>query len=283
MVSPSEAQTTHWVHSFDPFIVQFSDKIGIRWYGFFYLLSFICIAILLKIYKQQGKINLDKNQQATLLISIIIGVLVGGRVGSMLFYNFNAFIQNPLILFKIWEPGMASHGGFIGVILAILWFAKHTKTNPLFIGDICTSMAPIGLFFGRIGNFINGELWGKASNVKHAIIFPESAPPGTPFFLIEPRHPSQLYEATLEGFILLIYVQLRFWKRKTRPWGQLSGEFLIGYTLLRAIGEYFREPDASLILGISRGTFYSIFLGALGIFLIAYARLQGTKNESHQG
>jgi len=166
---------------------------------------------------------------------------------------------------------MASHGGMIGVALALAWFARSQKIPFLHLGDLITSAAPPGLLVVRVANFINGELWGRISVVPWAVIFPRSMPPGTPLSHIPPRHPSQLYEAALEGALLLVYMQWRFWKSgvvRSSP-GRLSGEFFLLYAIVRIIGESFREPDAgvSLILGMSRGTFYSIFLIAFGLWL----------------
>jgi phosphatidylglycerol:prolipoprotein diacylglycerol transferase len=136
------------------------------------------------------------------------------------------------------------------------------------------------LLLGRLANFINGELWGKVSEHSWAVIFPASAAPGTPVEWIAPRHPSQLYQAGLEGAVLLLYVQLRFWIGwRQRPVGQLMGEFLVAYSVARWIGEYFREPDAALILGMSRGSFYSLFLFAAGVGLIVFLRLRALTNR----
>ncbi len=165
---------------------------------------------------------------------------------------------------------MASHGGFIGVAIALVWFARNTRNRVLHLGDLVTSVAPLGLLFGRIANFINGELWGKVSYVRWAVIFPESARPGTPFNLIAPRHPSQLYAAALEGLLPLILMQVLMWKTdwvRTVP-GRLSGVFLVTYAVGRIVGEVFREPDAGLIMGLSRGMFYSIFVFAAGLALL---------------
>jgi phosphatidylglycerol:prolipoprotein diacylglycerol transferase len=203
----------------------------------------------------------------------VIGVLVGGRLGYFLFYEPQMLGAQPLAIFKIWDGGMASHGGMLGVAVALAWFARASRIRFLHLGDLVVSATPAGLFFGRIANFINGELWGKMATVPWAVIFPRSADPGTPLQFIAPRHPSQLYEAFLEGIVLLVLMQLRFWRTdvtRARP-GRLSGEFFIAYALLRMLCEVYREPDAgvSLILGMSRGTFYSLFLVAAGALLWA--------------
>ena len=165
---------------------------------------------------------------------------------------------------------MSSHGGFIGVIVALWWVSRKSSVRFLVLSDLLCTIAPIGLLLGRVANFINGELWGRVSYVPWAVIFPQSAEPGTPVALIAPRHPSQLYEAVLEGAFLLAYSQWRFRRTKAActP-GRLSGEFLLLYAVVRIIGEQFREPDAGLILGMSRGVFYSLFVLVLGALLVA--------------
>jgi phosphatidylglycerol:prolipoprotein diacylglycerol transferase len=169
---------------------------------------------------------------------------------------------------------MASHGGFVGVVLALAWWVRRRGLPFLHVTDLVASAAPLGLFFGRIANFINGELWGKVTDFKYAVIFPQSARPGTPLALIEPRHASQLYAAALEGAVLFAFMQWRLWRSdavRLQP-GRLSAEFLLAYAVLRAIGEIFREPDAALIFGLSRGTFYSIFLALAGVALLLKTR-----------
>ena len=163
---------------------------------------------------------------------------------------------------------MASHGGFVGVVVALAWFARRRKVSFLALGDLVVSVVPLGLLLGRIANFINGELWGKPATVPWAVIFANTG--GGP----EPRHPSQLYEAALEGALLLAWTQWRFWRTdvvRARP-GRLAGEFLAGYAVVRMFGELFREPDAGInpILGLSRGTFYSVFLLVAAGALVAF-------------
>ncbi len=269
----------YWVHNLSPFLVRFGENFGIRYYGLSYLAGFLAGAWLLRRYHRAGRSPLDADASMDLILALVVGVLVGGRVGYFLFYQPETLIHEPLALFRVWDGGMASHGGFLGVIVAVWWFARSRRLEFLWVADLVVTTAPAGLLFGRIANFINGELWGKVTDVSWAVIFPHSAAPGTPLAQIAPRHPSQLYEATLEGVLLLAYTQWRFWRSdlaKTQP-GRIAGEFLIAYALARAIGELFREPDASLILGLSRGTFYSIFLVAGGIAIIAISRRrQGT-------
>jgi phosphatidylglycerol:prolipoprotein diacylglycerol transferase len=266
----------HWVHNLSPFLVRFSDNFGIRYYGLAYLAGFLATAWLLRRYHREGRTPLTPEVSTDLMLALVVGVLVGGRFGYFMLYQPRTFFADPVALFRVWEGGMASHGGFLGVLIALAWFARSRQFSFLHLADLVVTAAPLGLFFGRIANFINGELWGKITDVPWAIIFPLSAAPGTPVRFIQPRHPSQLYEAGLEGLLLLAYMQWRFWRSntaRTRP-GHLSGEFLIAYAIVRAIGEIFREPDASLLFGLSRGTFYSIFLVLGGAALIWRARHQ---------
>lgn len=254
-------------------MIEFSEGVGIRYYGLAYLLAFVVAYFLLSFYHQRKRSPLDNDQLSTAFFAIIIGVMAGGRIGYFLFYDFGALLENPLNLFRVWEGGMASHGGFIGVALAILWISRREKVPVLQLSDLLVTVAAPGIFFGRVANFINGELWGKVTTVSWAVRFPDSMPPGTPVEDIPPRHPSQLYEAALEGLLLFAYVQFRFWKTPVarRYPGQLTGEFFIGYAIARIVSELFREPDAALILGMSRGTFYSIFLAVIGLGFILHA------------
>jgi phosphatidylglycerol---prolipoprotein diacylglyceryl transferase len=264
----------HWVHDLSPFLIRFGDSFGIRYYGLAYVLGFVSAIWLLRRYARRGLSQVTGDRILDLMVAIVAGVVIGGRLGYFILYQPGAFVDDPLALVRLWEGGMASHGGMIGVALALAWFARARKISFSHVSDLVVSTAPAGLFFGRVANFINGELWGKVTNVAWAVIFPQSAPPGTPPILIEPRHPSQLYQAALEGLVLLALVQWRFWRSdivRTQP-GRLSGEFLIAYAVLRMIGEVFREPDASLLFGMSRGTFYSVFLIVAGVVLIATGR-----------
>lgn len=263
----------YWTHDLSPFLIRFSENFGIRYYGLAYLLGFLGAAWLLSRYSRTGRSQLPREKIPDLIIAVVLGVMIGGRLGSFLLYTPEQLISDPLSLFRVWEGGMASHGGMIGVGVALAWFARSQKMRFLHLSDLVISTAPLGLFFGRIANFINGELWGKPTDVAWAVIFPAS-----PFPLV-PRHPSQLYEAALEGALLFVYMQVRFWRSdvmKSTP-GRLTGEFLILYAVLRAIGEMFREPDASLIFGLSRGTFYSVFLIAAGIVVVAIAERGKTR------
>ena len=195
-----------------------------------------------------------------------MGVLLGGRLGYVLLYQTEHLLKDPFMLFRVWEGGMASHGGFIGVILATICYCKQSKQSFWPVADLIEKVVHHGLFFVRIANFINGELWGIPSKLPWAVLFPSS--PG--FSEGIARHPSQIYAALLEGFLLFGYIQLRFWKSDIcqKAPGRLGGEFLLTYAIARIFGEIFREPDATLILGLSRGQFYSIFLFVGGLLII---------------
>lgn len=275
---------TYWVHDLDPVIVQFTETLAIRWYGLAYVAGFLIAFGLFHLAWKRGRSPLAPAMLEWFSIALILGVVLGGRLGYFLLYEAGSFLSDPLVFIRVWEGGMASHGGFVGVAVAILLAARKFRIHPLQLGDLVASTAAAGLFLGRIANFINGQLWGKVAEVPWAVIFPKSAPVGMPVELIAPRHPSQLYEALLEGLLLFGYMQWRFWSvpGRTRPIdpgtlksarpGHLTAEFLVFYAIGRMIAEQFREPDAALILGLSRGTFYSVFLLVAGLALLFVTR-----------
>ena len=259
----------YYVHDIDPVLLPIYGDFGIRYYGLAYLLGFVACAWLLHKYYKAGKSPLNPEQQSTALIILVLGVLVGGRLGHIFLYDLPETLRDPLNVFRVWEGGMASHGGFAGVIFGGWVISRMYHMRFLSFGDLLTTLAPPGLMLGRVANFINGELWGTPSTAPWAVIFPQSAPPGTPLELITPRHPSQLYEAALEGLFLIIYTQWRLWRTDVlKHPGRLGGEFLLLYAVVRIIGEQFRAPDSSRLFGMNRGVFYSIFLAIAGIYLI---------------
>ena len=260
----------HWVHDLSPFVVRFTENFGIRYYGLAYLAGFAAAWWLLVRYVQKGLCPLRAEQIGDLMTALVLGVLVGGRLGYFAFYQPEALLRDPVVLLRVWDGGMASHGGFLGVAAALWWCGRSFQTPWRHLGDLAVSVAPLGIFFGRVANFINGELWGKPSDAPWAVVFPASAEAGTPVELIAPRHPSQLYAAFLEGLVLFALMQWLVWRTPLlrRAPGRIAGAFLVGYAVVRAIGEIFREPDAGLILGLSRGTFYSIFLVLGGLALL---------------
>ncbi|MDD2765175.1 MAG: prolipoprotein diacylglyceryl transferase [Opitutaceae bacterium] len=272
----------HWVHDLSPFIIRFGENFGLRWYGLAYVLGFLAAGWMLLRYHRAGRSALPPGQVADCIFALVLGVLIGGRLGYFLLYDFDLLAHRPFVVLRVWEGGMAYHGGLIGATVALWWFARSHRLPFLHLGDVLATTVPAGLLLGRIANFINGELWGRISTVPWAVIFPKSVSPGTPVALIPPRHPSQLYEAALEGALLLLCLQWRFWKSDAiRTPGRLSGEFLIGYAAMRIVGEVFREPDegVSLILGLSRGTFYSLFLVLAGAALILRGYRQRTPDD----
>ena len=265
----------YWEHNLDPFVYQFSENWGIRWYGLAYVAGFLVGMWLLHIYYKKGKSPFNPNQQSDIFFAIVLGVIVGGRLGYFIFYAPSVLLQDPLALFKLNQGGMASHGGILGVAIAAWFIARRSRVSFLTVGDLLATLAPPGLLFGRIANFINGELWGRPTDVPWAVIFPDAGGD-------EPRHPSQLYQAGLEGLALLIYTQWRLWRSnvlKEYP-GQLGGEFLIGYAIVRVIGEQFREPDRhiGLYFGfLSQGSLLSLFMAVIGIAVILYVRRRGKR------
>lgn len=270
MLSDLIAQT-YWVWEPHPFIFQFTENIGLRWYGASYLVGLLVGFWLLREYSRRGRSPLPAERNLDLIVYLALGVFVGGRLGYFALYEPSAF-RTPWRLLQVWEGGMASHGGFIGVTLASILFARSAKISFRQLADLAATATPPGLFFGRVANFLNAELWGKTTDVSWAVIFRGTGAGELP------RHPSQLYEGALEGLFLFAYLQLRFWRSKTaqeRP-GQLAGEFLLGYALVRIFCELFREPDAGItaIAGLSRGTFYSLLMILAGLAFILVARMR---------
>ena len=265
-------QVTHWVHRMDPVLFHIHGDFGVRYYGLAYVLAFAVAFALLGLMRRTGRIRMTAEQQQSLMSYLLVGVLVGGRLGYVLLYAWSDFLARPWMVIEVWQGGMASHGGFVGVILAIWLFSRRQGVPLLELGDALAVMTPPGLLLGRLANFINGELWGIPSQVKWAVIFPSSAP-GIPVDQIAPRHPSQLYEAGLEGLLMMGYMLVRmFGTKASRHPGRIGGEFLVWYAVVRVVGERFREPDASLIFGMSRGVFYSLFLAVFGVGLMVYSR-----------
>jgi phosphatidylglycerol:prolipoprotein diacylglycerol transferase len=221
--------------SIDP--VAFSlGPIKIHWYGLMYLLGFLSAWILGRWRAKHYKLDWTDEQIGDLIFYIALGTIIGGRLGHMLFYDTQGFITNPLTTFKIWEGGMSFHGGLLGVAAALYLFARKNKKTFLEVSDFLVPLVPLGLAAGRAGNFINGELWGRPTDVPWAMVFPNADE--------QPRHPSQLYELGLEG--ILLFVVIWCYASKPRPSGCVSGIFLIGYAICRISVEFFREPDFNL-------------------------------------
>tara|TARA_R110002050_G_scaffold59924_3_gene133385 strand:- start:716 stop:1573 length:858 start_codon:yes stop_codon:yes gene_type:complete len=256
----------------DPIIFSIGP-IALRWYGMMYLVGFIGAMFIANKAADKSQGVWTREQVSDLLFYGFLGVVLGGRIGYVLFYQWEYFLSDPLYLFQIWEGGMSFHGGLLGVTTAVYLFARKTQKSFLSVGDFVVPLVPIGLGMGRLGNFINAELWGRQTDVPWAMVFPTDS-------LQLPRHPSQLYEFFLEGVVLFIIMY--FVTRKPRSLGLASGVFLIGYGVFRSIVEFYREPDAHLGLYfsfISKGQILSIPMILAGMLIIYLGYLIQAKTE----
>jgi phosphatidylglycerol---prolipoprotein diacylglyceryl transferase len=239
--------------------------ISIRWYGITYLLGFLgAFCFLLKRGGTQ-KVPWNFEQISDLLFYAAIGVIFGGTLGQILFYEPGTLLKDPLALLRFWEPGRSFHGGLIGVLLAVMIFSWRHHRRFFDVTDFIAPAVPIGLGAGRLGNFMNAELWGRVTTIPWGMVFPYAGS--------EPRHPSQLYEFFLEGVLLFIILYL--YSRKSRPSGMVSGLFLVGYGIFRFIVEFFREPELSLGIfdqWITMGQVLSIPMIVAGLIIMLYAR-----------
>ena len=299
---------SYYLHNLDPFIFRIWDDVGPRWYGMAYVLAFLTGFALLRWLSGRGYLDLPPAAVGDFVTWVaLFGVMVGGRLGYVLFYRPD-MLSEPLSILKVWQGGMSAHGGIIGVVLFSLLYARRHKMAWTNLGDNLVVVAPIGLCLGRCANFINGELYGRVAQVSWAMQFPKEllepanaaeahralasgqqieSSLGTVDALVEaartnpqianalreilpPRHPSQLYEAALEG--VLLFAILWFVRTRMRtPNGVLTGLFMCLYAIFRIAVEYFREPDASMIGIFTRGQFFSFFLIAIGIAFIVAA------------
>jgi phosphatidylglycerol:prolipoprotein diacylglycerol transferase len=264
----------------DPVIVSFGP-FAIRWYALSYvaglLIGWWIMARLADRPPAPGQDPvLNRAMVDDFLLWATLGVILGGRFGYVLFYSSDYFLADPLRIFEVWKGGMSFHGGLLGVVAATALFARRRRIPILAIGDLTCLVAPIGLFFGRIANFINGELYGRASDVPWAVVFPTDP-------LRLPRHPSQLYEAALEGIVLLAILSLiaRFAHGRGRQ-GLITGAFLLGYGFFRSIAELFRQPDAHigfLTGSTTMGQWLSVPVAAAGVALIWMALARGANRS----
>jgi phosphatidylglycerol:prolipoprotein diacylglycerol transferase len=301
----------YFVDNFDPFIFRLWDNVGPRWYGFAYVLAFVSAYVVVRLLSRRGDCDLLPEHVSDFITwTALFGVLLGGRIGYVLFYK-PEMLREPLSILRVWEGGMASHGGMIGILALSFYYAKKHKLSWTNLGDALVVAAPIGLFFGRCANFVNGELYGRVTNLSWAMLFPKellenlderdravsAAQKIDPSLLdpdaiiqaarhnsqingilqevLTPRHPSQLYEAFFEGIVL--FAILWFVRTQMRqPNGVLTGLFFICYALFRIVCETFREPDAPLVASFTRGQFFSFFLIAIGIAFVVIAKLRPT-------
>ena len=301
----------YYIHDLSPFVLRFSENYGVRWYGLAYVASFFIGIVIIRRLSQLGYCDIPPQKVSDFIVGgAIFGVLIGGRLGYMIFYDLQDFLSNPLIFFRVMDGGMSAHGGILGLTLYALWYSFRHKISWRNIGDNLVVAAPLGLFLGRLANFINGELYGRVASVPWAVQFPKElyeAPPETvqlalseaatinPEWIgvddvienvrhstelkaqlagtLSPRHPSQLYEAALEGLVLFAILWVLRTRFRLRN-GVLTGFFFVGYAILRMIVELFREPDAPLTGPFTRGQFLSIFLLLIGFgfFISAWLR-----------
>lgn len=299
----------YYLHHMDPWVFHLTDSVGVRWYGLAYVLGFVAGYLLLKRLARRGCGELKESEIGDFITyAAIFGVMLGGRLGFMLLYDFDHLIQEPLSFFRVWDGGMASHGGIVGLTVFTFVYSRKRNYNWAGLGDNLVAVAPLGICFGRLANFINGELYGKPWEGPLAMQFPSEMERPSIWMavarrlpgyadaqavrqaigvdpqvetvlhqVLTPRHPSQLYQAGLEGlalFLMLYWIRVRFPKL---GYGVLTGLFFVGYASLRIIGEIFREPDfgSRLILGLQKGQFFSLFLYAIGSAFLAYGFTQG--------
>jgi phosphatidylglycerol---prolipoprotein diacylglyceryl transferase len=256
--------------NFDPVLLQLGP-FAIRWYALAYIAGILlgwlyARAIIRRERFWGGPAPMTPTDFDDFIVWVTLGIILGGRIGYVLFYNPEYFAAHPLESLELWKGGMSFHGGFTGCVLAVVLFAKSRGIPVLSLGDVTCAVGPIGLFLGRLANFINGELWGRTSDVPWAMAFPTGGP--------LPRHPSQLYEATLEGLGLLLLLAICIRAGALKRPGLIIGLFAVGYAIARSFCELFREPDAQLGFlwgGLTMGMVLSVPLLLFGIVLIVIA------------
>ncbi len=254
-----------FVHpEFDPVAIQLGP-VAVRWYGLMYLIGFVAWLVLGRVRaRQRPELGYGAKDLDDILFFGVLGVVVGGRLGYVLFYKLGEYLHDPVRILYVWEGGMSFHGGFVGVILAMAWYAWRNQRHWFSVTDFIAPLVPLGLGAGRLGNFINAELWGRPTDLPWAMIFPHVD--------AQPRHPSQLYEFALEGVALFLILWL--FSSRPRPLGAVSAVFLIGYGTFRFLVEYTREPDSYLgvlAMGFTMGQWLSLPMILGGIWMLAWA------------
>ena len=260
----------------DPIIFRLGP-LAVRWYGLMYIIGFLAVHMLVGYQSRKYKLTRLAEKYEDLNFVLILSLILGARLGYILFYNLSYYLGHPLEIFAVWQGGLSFHGALLGLLLGAWLFCRKHGLDFLATNDIYVPAIPIGLGLGRIGNFINGELFGRVSDVPWAMVFPGGGP--------LPRHPSQLYESFLEGVLLfaVLWTLRIFHHRRGWPAGSLLAAFLIGYGSLRILVEQFREPDAQLgfLFGLlTMGQLLSSLMVAAGIFLIVRSRLRGNNAEN---
>ncbi|WP_173051341.1 prolipoprotein diacylglyceryl transferase [Nitrospira sp. KM1] len=250
--------------------------VQLRWYGLMYLIGLTIAYFVIRQKTATLGLGLTKDQVYDMVVWAAFGVFIGGRLGYTLFYNLSYYLEHPLKIFAVWEGGMSFHGGLIGTIVALIWFAKRQHIPVYTVADMAAAVTPIGLGLGRMGNFINGELFGRASDVPWCMVFPYGGPVC--------RHPSQLYEAALEG--VLLFTALWLIGRRPTPPGTVFWSFITGYGICRMIAELFREPDAHigfLFGSFSMGQILSFPMIVIGSFMLVLGYQRRTLTSGPAG
>lgn len=273
---------THYIHNINPIVLPLWGDFAVRWYGLSYLASFMVAILLLRRWSRKGEFEVPEKEVGNFIVLLaFFGVFLGGRLGFMLLYGLSSLLSDPLSVFRVWEGGMSSHGGFVGVVVFMVWYARKNRHRFWNLADHMACVTSVGFTFGRLANFINGELWGRITTVPWAVVFPQSVDASLQYgdYSVEQiraldlpaRHPSQLYQAACEGLLLFGIMMLLRKTRLARTPGLLSACYLALYAVARIGMEFFREPDNGefFIAWISKGQFYSVLmlLCAAGIAL----------------
>ena len=257
---------------FDPIAFQVGP-VAVRWYGLMYVVGFLLFVVLGRYRARQNMLTGWRLTDVDdMLLYGVFGVILGGRLGYVLFYKPLYYLARPLEIFAVWQGGMSFHGGLLGVLVALWFFARARRKRWLAVTDFVAPLCPLGLAAGRLGNFINGELWGRVTSGPWAMVFPQAGP--------EPRHPSQLYQFALEGVVL--FVVLWVYTRRRRPMGAASGLFLLGYGGCRFVVEFAREPDSFLgylALGLTMGQWLSLPMILIGAAMMLWSYRRADKPE----
>lgn len=280
---------THYVHDIDPIAIAIGP-LNVHWYGLMYLAAFAVAWLIGRARIRAGRLPVSEAAFGDLAFYVMLGVILGGRLGYILFYDFSSWISDPLMIVRVWEGGMSFHGGLIGVLVAVAIWSRRHRLHFFDTVDFIAPLIPQGLFFGRLGNFIGGELWGRTTDVPWGVIFPHA--PNVPALPVEElrtlaasgaldglaRHPSQLYQAGLEG--LAMFAILWWFSSKPRPRYAVSGLFAILYGVARIAVEFVREPDAHIgfLAGgwLTMGMLLSLPMIAIGLWLLWLSRTAPT-------